>query len=213
MSKADLDKVVAATAKTVESWRSNIKAIEAKISDANARLAKADHHRQRFALDARLGKPQAIEEVAKARAESASAEADLRNLQQALSDVKLRLVEAEREAENARRNLRRFEVRILQREMIENAAAFDEAGRNLERLYLRREELGRQIINISDAMQQGMHAYESAVGGQRLRASLPSFLWKLPAAYEMHGMKPESLAVTEARFWNLPVETTTTKAA
>src|SRR5260370_35692042 len=100
-----LEKQVAETTAVVAAVVADQAKIQTAISDANARLAKAEAHRQRFALDANLGKPDAIEEVAKARAEHAAALGDLANLGQALGDAKSRLAEAEREAANSRNQL------------------------------------------------------------------------------------------------------------
>src|ERR1039458_7336717 len=98
MSKADLDKAVADTAKTVESWLLNIKSIESQIANANSRLEKSEAHRIRFALAASLGDAQAITEIAKARAEQSAAAGDQSDLGHALLQSKEKLIEAEREA-------------------------------------------------------------------------------------------------------------------
>jgi hypothetical protein len=194
--KQHLEEAVAETARVVEELKTNHQAkIEVAIAAANARLAEAAQHRERFRVDAYLGKPQAIAEIAKADGERASAENDLLNLRQALRDVTLRLVEAERKAENARRNLRQFEVKILQRERVEIAAEMDEARRNRERLEKIYDELGVRIIGMCDAMMHGVSDYEAAMGTKRRMSA--------------------NLAASEARQWNLPppVEATATKAA
>jgi hypothetical protein len=214
-----LEKAVADTACVVEELKANHQAkIEAAISDANARLAKADHHRQRFAYDANLGKPQAMAEVAKASAEHTAAETDLLNLQQALRDVMLRIVESEREAGNARRNLAKFEFEILQRKRVENAGEIVETFRNLERLHKIRDELGGQILNLSDALPQSFHGgmssgFEYAMGGNRLKNALPDFVWRLFFPDGAVYAKEADLAASEARCWGLSPEPEKAKAA
>src|SRR5258705_9788864 len=55
----------------------------------------------------------------------------------------------------------------------------------------------------------GMNNHEGAVGARRVRAALPAFVQKLYPGSLHDEMKKEPLAVTEARFWNLTVDTTT----
>jgi hypothetical protein len=197
-----LRKAVADTARVVEELKTDHQAkIEVAIADANARIAKAEHHRQRFALDADIGNPQAKAEVAKAFAEIRNAEADRLRLQQAPAAF----LEAEREAGNARRMLAKFEVEILQRERVEIAREIQkEALRNLERLYLRYEELGGQIIaKMPDAL-PGMHGYEAALGRDRVKNSLPDFIWKLFFPGGAVYAKEADLAASERRQWGMP---------
>jgi hypothetical protein len=190
-----LEKAVADTARVVDELKASHQAkIKVAISDANARLARAERHRQKFACDAQIGNPQAQAEVAKALAESQSAAAAIQNLQQAPAS----LVEAEREAGNACRSLARFEAEILIRERIEIAREIQkEACRNLERLYMRYDELGGQILSIMPDALQGVHGYESAMGANRVKNALPDFIWRLffpaGAVYE----KEADLAASE----------------
>jgi hypothetical protein len=209
MSKADLDKAVADTAKTVESWRSNIKAIEAQIADANSRLEKSEAHRIRFALDASLGNAQAITEIAKARAEQSAAAGDVNDLSHALSQGKAMLIAAEGEAKRARNNLAKFMAEVLMRKRVDVAGQLDIVIADFARLYGEYDRLGGQIVNMPDAMPQNMHGmsnHEGAVGARRVRSALPAFLERVfPNALHDEQQK-ESLAVSEARFWNLPPE-------
>jgi hypothetical protein len=71
------------------------------------------------------------------------------------------------------------------------------------------EELGREIVNMPDALPSNMHGisnHEGAVGLRRVRASLPAFFWKLFPGALHDEMKTENLAASEARFWNLSPE-------
>ncbi len=102
------------------------------------------------------------------------------------------------------------------RQRIDVGAQIDVVIAEFARLYGEYEKLGAQIVNM-DTMPRTMHGgadYEGAVGARRLRAALPRFLEQVFPNSLHDEQKKESLATTEARFWNLaPVETTTTKAA
>ncbi len=203
--KAALQHVVEDSARVVSDWKTNQAKIQTAIADANARLAKAEAHRARFVLDANLGKPDAIEEVAKARAEHAAALGDLANLGQALGDAKARLGEAEREAANSRNQLARFEAERLIRKRVEVAARIDAISADLASAFGEFENLGKEIMSRpTHIMHHGMvTACESAVGLARVASALPAFVKTLRFD---HGMKPEKLEVAEAKFWNLPPE-------
>lgn len=216
--KSALEKAVADTSLAACEWVANRAKIEAQISDADARRAKASELRQRHALNASLGDPHAISEIAKARSDSATAEGDLRDLQQAMIAAGVRLVEAENEAKIARSHLARFEVEILQRERIDVAGEIDKAIAQLAALCSRYEKLGREIINMPDAMavlpnMHGISNFDGAMGARRLRAALPAFVQTLYPGSNHDEQKKEPLAMSEARFWNLPPEQPEKKAA
>jgi hypothetical protein len=217
MSKADLDKAVAETAKTVESWRANIAAIESQIANAHSRLEKSEAQRKRFALDASLGNAAAITEITKARAEHAAAEGDQADLSHALSQAKARMIEAESEAKIARNNLGRFMAEVLMKKRIEVAGQLDAAISDFARVFAQYEDLGATIINMPDSMSHNVHGmsnHEGAVGARRVAAALPAFFLKFFPNSLHDEQKKESLAVTESRFWfGEPVETMATKAA
>jgi Tfp pilus assembly protein FimV len=217
MSKAELDKAVADTAKSVESWQSNIKAIEAQIASAHSRLEKSEAQRKRFALDASLGNAQATAEIAKARAEAAAAAGDQSDLGHALSQSKEKLIEAEREATIARNNLARFATEILMRRRIDLAGQLDKVIDEFSRLHSEYEKLGTEIVNM-DVLPQHAHGitnhHDGALGARRVRAALPKLFDRVYPNALHDESKKEPLATTEARHWNLPpAETTTTKAA
>ena len=217
MSKTDLDKAVAETAKTVESWLLNIKAIETQIASAHSRLEKSEAQRKRFALDASLKNPDAIAGIAKARAEQSAAEGDQADLSHALSQAKAMLIEAEREAKIARNNLGRFMAEVLMKKRIEVAGQLDAAISDFARVFAQYEELGATILNMPDAMSHNVHGmsnHEGAVGARRVAAALPAFFLRFFPNSLHDEQKKESLAVTEARFWfGEPAETTTSKAS
>lgn len=202
--KAALEKALMDTARVVSEWTTNRVKIEVAISDANARLAKAAEHRQRFALDASLGNPKATAEIIKHRAEHACAQNDLIDLQHALSAARLRLVEAEGEAKTARNNLARFNIGVMIRKRIDVAGQLDDVIADFARRYRAYEALGHEIINTPDALPQngfGMTNHEGALGARRVRASLPAFFWKLFPGAIHDEMKTENLATSEARYW------------
>ena len=213
----NLEKQIAETAKIVESWQSNIAAIESQIANAHSRLEKSEAQRKRFALDASLGRPDAIAGIAKARAEAFAAEGDQSDLGHALSQAKAMLIEAEREAKIARNNLARFMVEIVMKKRIEVAGQLDAAISDFARVYAQYEELGATIINMPDSMSHNVHGmsnHEGAVGARRVAAALPAFFLRFFPNSLHDEQKKESLAVTESRFWfGEPAETTTSKAS
>jgi hypothetical protein len=194
-----LRKAVTDATRVVEELKTNHEAkIKVAIAAANARIAKAEHHRQRFAQDAYIGNPQAKAEVAKAFAEIRNAEADRLRLQQAPAAF----LEAERELENARRALVRFEVIPLQRELVENAGEIVENLRNLERLYNTRVDLRGQVLTMLPPPQN-----LTVRGDDRFKNALPDFVWELFGAnINDKKRETENLAASEARLQNLPPE-------
>jgi hypothetical protein len=213
----NLEKQIAETAKIVESWQSNIAAIESQIANANSRLANSESQRKRFALDASLKNPDAIAGIAKARAEQSAAEGDQADLSHALSQAKARLIEAESEAKIARNNLAKFEAEVLMRKRVDVAGQLDEVIAEFVRLHSAYEKLGNEIVNM-DVLPQHAHGitnhHDGALGARRVRAALPKLFDRVyPNALHDESTK-EPLATTEARHWNLaPVETTIGKAA
>ena len=212
----NLEKQIAETAKIVESWQSNIAAIESQIANANSRLANSESQRKRFALDASLKNPDAIAGIAKARAEQSAAEGDQADLSHALSQAKARLIEAESEAKIARNNLAKFEAEVLMRKRVDVAGQLDEVIAEFVRLHSAYEKLGNEIVNM-DVLPQHAHGitnhHDGALGARRVRAALPKLFDRVyPNALHDESTK-EKLATTEARHWNLPPVETTTKAA
>jgi chromosome segregation ATPase len=210
-----LEQAVTAANATVADSRARITKIETKIADANSRAAKAATDRQHFAFDASQGHPQASAEIIKARVAHASAEQDVLDLQHALSEAALRLVEAEREAQTSRTNLAQFELQILQRKRVDLAGEMDEAIAVFARLYAEYQELGSEIANVPDAIPQnrfGVTSHEAALGARRVRAAMPAFVQTLFPGSHHDEIQKMPLAMSEARHWSLP-ETATAKAA
>jgi hypothetical protein len=213
----NLEKQIAETAKIVESWQSNIAAIESQIANANSRLANSESQRKRFALDASLKNPDAIAGIAKARAEQSAAEGDQADLSHALSQAKATLIEAESEAKIARNNLAKFEAEVLMRKRVDVAGQLDEVIAEFVRLHSAYEKLGNEIVNM-DVLPQHAHGitnhHDGALGARRVRAALPKLFDRVyPNALHDESTK-EPLATTEARHWNLPpAETVAAKAA
>ncbi|HEY5131045.1 MAG TPA: hypothetical protein VIJ35_27770 [Bradyrhizobium sp.] len=211
-----LEKQVAETAKTVESWKSNVKAIEAQIQNAHSRLEKSEAHRKRFALDASLGNTAAITEITKARAEHAAASGDIQDLATALGEANTRLIDAEGEAKAARSNLAKFAAEILQRQRIDLAGQIDTVIADFARLYGEYSKLGAEIVNMPDVLPLNLHGMsnaEGAAGARRIRAAVPKLLEQVFQSAAHDEQKKEPLATTEARFWNLAPVETTAKAA
>ncbi|SIO49357.1 hypothetical protein SAMN05443247_06427 [Bradyrhizobium erythrophlei] len=216
MSKAELEKAITDKSHTAESWRSNIKAIEAKIADANSRRTKAEALRKQFALNASLGNTAATESIAKARAEHELATGDLKDFASALIEANERLVEAEREVKVARSNLAKFETDILKRQRVDLAGQLDQAIEALAGLYQQYEKLGRAIVDM-DVIPHNTHLttnFDSALGNRRVRAACPKLFDRVFPNAVFDEMKKEPLATSESRYWfGEPVEITTTKAA
>jgi hypothetical protein len=132
----------------------------------------------------------------------------IEDLKVALPEAEAQLAIAERSAASAHNQLTRFNAEVLMRQRIDVAAQFCQAIAEAARLYGIYEKLGREIVSV-DVMPRTMHGtsdYESAIGAKRVRASLPPFFWKLFPGAIHDEMKTESLAVTEARYWNLAPE-------
>ena len=221
MSKAELDKSIADTAKVVESWKSNIEAIEAQIANAHSRLEKSETQRKRFALDASLKNPDAIAGIAKARADQSAAEGDQADLRHALSEAAARLIEAEREAKIARHELGRFEAMCLIRERVKVAARIDAVISEFSAAFAEFDNLGRQIANMpgvlaSDTLgSTSISQMEEIQGNRRMRSALPQvFLRFFPGA--LHEERPKmDLEKSEIQTWGslAAAETTIGKAA
>jgi hypothetical protein len=128
------------------------------------------------------------------------------NLQQAPAA----LLEAKRELGNAKRALAKFEAEILQRKRVENRGKIAEAFRHLEKLHDIDDELGVQILSMSDALPPGIigtvSGLEAAMGGDRMKRALPDFIWRLFFPGGAVYAKETDLAASEARQWNLPPE-------
>jgi chromosome segregation ATPase len=221
MSKAELEKTIADTAKAVEGWQSNIKKIESQIANAHSRLEKSEAQRKRFALDASLGNAQATAAISAARAEAAAAAGDVNDLGHALSQAKARLIEAEGEAKRARHELGRFEAMCRMRERVKAAARIDAVISEFSAALAEFDKLGRQIANMPGVLASdrlgstSISQMEEIQGNRRMRSALPQvFLRFFPGA--LHEERPKmDLEKSEIQTWGslAPAETTTTKAA
>jgi chromosome segregation ATPase len=208
-----LEQKVAETAGAVDLWKKNQVRIEAAISDANDRLAKAAAHRKASALDASLGNPKATAELAQARAEHAAAQGDLADLGNALNDAVAKLAEAEVAARSARAALARFQAEIEMRRRIGLAARVDAAIAALADALKEFDAAGSEITSL-DALPHGMMGSsaisrtEEIAGNRRIRAALPkSFLRYFPGS--LHEERPaQSLEASETAVWSLPAEPT-----
>jgi hypothetical protein len=211
-----LEKTVTETAAVVIEWKNTISGIEAQFQTANLALAKAKKIREANALKASMGDAAAVAAVKLARAEQLAAEQTILDLEIARPAAQAQLAAAEKAAESARCELAKFHAEKLMRKRIDVAAELDVAIADFARLYVEYEKLGREVVAM-DALPRSLHGmanHEGAVGLRRVRASLPSFFWRLFPGALHDEMKHEPLATSEARFWSLPeAETTTTKAA
>jgi hypothetical protein len=202
-----LQEAVKTAAAVVSDWQRSIASIETQFNVANLALMKSQKERETHALKASMGDVAAIAAVKHARDAQRDAQSTIDDLKIALPEAQAQLAAAEKAAESARRALAQFEVIVLQRKRVDIAGELDEVSRNFERLYKIYDELGREIVNMPDAMPKSLHGMsdvEGAVGARRVRASLPAFFWKLFPGAVHDEMRTEPLATTEARFWNLP---------
>jgi hypothetical protein len=183
-----------------------------QIADANSRIAKAAIDRQKFAFDASQGNRQAIAAITEARAAHIGAEQDVLDLQQALSEARFRIANAEREAATARNNLAKFAIQNLQRKRVDVAGQIDQAIAVFARLFSEYQRLGSEIVNTPDALQRSMFGitdHAAAVGTRRLRAALPAFVETLFPGAHHDEIRKMPLAISEARHWALPKTTAT----
>jgi hypothetical protein len=216
----DLEAAVSAAAKTMEGWRANIAAIEARIADAHSRLDRAGEIRKRHALDASLGDPAAIKEIAKARAESDGAASDLADLDQALADAKLKLIEAEKAAVSTKVALNNFVADGIKREVVEDDdAQIDIVIADLTRLVEKRAQKLTKYINL-DVMPRTMHGMintDEVHGMRRLAAAMRPLLLKISPNMPRDDVTEQlPLAVADRRYFGLgdePAKTAATKAA
>jgi predicted nucleic acid-binding Zn-ribbon protein len=212
-----LEADVVTTADAVSTWKTNQARIQTAIADANDRLAKAEALRKDFALDANLGNAQATTGIAKARAEYTNAEHDLSDLQHALSQVGVKLAEAEAAASQDRHHLALHQAKCLMRERIAVAAKLDSIIGEFSAALAEYDRLGHAIKTVPDLLARNIHGMahgEEIEGNRRVRSALPRvFLRFFPGA--LHEERPAmSLEASEIQTWALaPVETTTAKAA
>jgi hypothetical protein len=209
-----LEKAVDDTATITADWKRHAAAIETELNTANASLARAQEHRSTHALQASLGEAAAIAAVEIARSEQHSAEQTIGDLQISLPQAQAKLAGAEKAAESARRELAKFLAEKIMKKRIEVAGQLDSAIAEFARLFNEFEKLGNEIANAGAVPRNmfGVSDHDGAIGLRRVRAALPKFLDKVfPNSLHDENFK-ESLAVSEARHWNLPAESET-KAA
>jgi hypothetical protein len=116
------------------------------------------------------------------------------------------LAAAEKVASFARAELGKFHAAVLMRQRIDVAGKLDAISADFARVYAQYEKLGREIVNMPDTLPRSMHGmtnHEGAMGARRVRASLPAFFWKLFPGALHDEQKPETLAASETKFWNL----------
>ena len=212
----ELEKRVAETAAVVADWQRSIAAIETQLHTANLALTRAKGHRETNAMSARLGDATAIAAIKHARSEQHAAEQDIVDLQIALPEAQAQLASSERDAASARHRLAKLLAEGKMKERIAVAGELDVAIANLARLYDEYSRLGREIVNMPDALPQNsfvMVNHEGAMGARRVAAAMPPFVQKLFPGSLHDEQKKEPLAVTEARHWNLAPEKPDVKAA
>jgi hypothetical protein len=96
------------------------------------------------------------------------------------------------------------------------AARMDGAFAEAAAAYADFERLGRELQSFPDlnfGSSGNMSYWESVTGFRRIAASLPIFIQKLfPTTWTIEGAR-ESLAASEEKFWQLPPEKHSDKAA
>jgi uncharacterized membrane protein YdfJ with MMPL/SSD domain len=154
-----------------------------------------------------MGDAVAIEAVTAARSEQSSAEQTIADLQIALPEAMAQLAEAEKAAAAARHAVAKAKAEEAMKNRIAKAGEIDAAIADFARLYHEYEALGREIIDMPDALPPSVHGirnYEGAVGLRRAAAALPPFMQRFFPGALHDERKREPLAVTEARHWGLP---------
>jgi uncharacterized membrane protein YdfJ with MMPL/SSD domain len=160
----------------VGDWRRSIAAIDTQLNTANLSLARAKQIRENHALKAAMGDAVAIEAVTAARSEQSSAEQTIADLQIALPEAMAQLAEAEKAAAAARHAVAKAKAEEAMKKRIAKAGEIDAAIADFARLYHEYEALGREIIDMPDALPPSVHGirnYEGAVGLRRVAAALP----------------------------------------
>ena len=219
----ELERRVEETAGAVAHWQQNKARIETSIADATARRAKAASVRKAVALDASLGNPKAIADLAQARAEHAAATGDLADLGDAQNDAAPKLAEAEAADLSARAALSHYHTGLLKRRRIGVTKQIDTVlVTALLPLIEELDDLGEQIANATPQAPSmfgtsNIGALAEIVGDRRLRAALEKHFGKrfekiFPGALYDEKRK-ESLFDSETRIWNLPPEQPIDKAA
>jgi hypothetical protein len=206
-----LEDAVTETAAVVTDWKNSIAKIETQLNSANLALAKSKQEGEIHRAKAAAGDAAAIgackhAQDAQREAESTITEIRLVALPKAVSQ----LAEAEREAENARRDLAKPHIEALKREVVADAAVIDEG---LAVAAAAQERRLRNIAEIESWERDDGHVSrrEDRVGLRRIYSALPAFMRSLPANPTA---KFIPLAESDRQFFNLPPEeTTTTKAA
>jgi hypothetical protein len=202
-----LDKAVDEAEAKVGDWRRSIAAIETQLNTANLSLANAKQIRENHALKAAMGDAVAIEAVTAARSEQSSAEQTIADLQIALPEAMAQLAKAEKAAAAARHAVAKAKAEEAMKNRIAKAGEIDAAIADFARLYHEYEALGREIIDMPDALPPSVHGirnYEGAVGLRRVAAALPPFMQRFFRGALHDERKREPLAVTEARHRGLP---------
>jgi chromosome segregation ATPase len=217
MQKQLLERRVEETAGAVAHWQQNKARIETQIADATARRAKAATLRKAVALDASLGNPKAIADLAQARAEHAAATGDLADLSNALDDAAPKLADAEAAAASAHRALTKHHAEIRMRRRIGRAARVDAAIAALAAELQEFDADGADIANTPDTLPaanmfgtSSIGRLDEITGNRRLRAALAAAmgtrLEKVFPNANYDEKRPETLTSSEARIWNLPPE-------
>jgi hypothetical protein len=209
--KDHLEDQVAKTSAVAAAVHAKIAGLEIHVADWTKVAATAAQLREQHALPGLTGDASAAAATKKAIADQREAEQNLETLALAIPPARVQLAEAERAAQGARSALAKFQSDIKKRERIDVSAEIDAvmAG-DLAKLWGRYEALGREILNMPDAVPMsssfGKLNHEGIMGLRRVAAASPKFMisWFPRALHDE--MKKESLATSEARFWNLPIE-------
>jgi hypothetical protein len=211
-----LEKQVADTAAVVTEWKNAIAQIETQLNVASLTLGRAKKHREDHALKASLGDATAIAAVKHARGEQHTAEQNIGDLTLALPEAQAQLAIAEKNAESARHELAKLHGEKLMRARVAAAAKMDTAFGELAEAFADFERLGRELQSFPDlriAQSGNMSHWETVTGFRRIAAALPAFFAKLPSTTWSSSDARQSLAVSEANFWQLPPEHEKAKAA
>jgi hypothetical protein len=216
MQKHLVEAEAAKTAAVVQDWKNTIAKIETEFNVATLARDNATKVREIHALAAAMQDAHAIAEIKHARSAHAVAEATLADLAVALPAAATHLANAERAADAARHEIAKLHGEKLMRQRVAAAGRMDTALADAASAYNDFERLGRELQSFPDlnfGASGNMSHWEGVAGLRRIAAALPAFFTKLfPGTWTIEGAR-ESLAASEEKFWQLPPEKHSDKAA
>jgi hypothetical protein len=204
-----LEQQVTATAAVVADLQRSIASYENQLNTANLALAKAKQESDIIRARASTGDPAATSAFNRAQDAERAADAAIAEIRLvALPKAFSQLAEAERQAENARRDLAKPHDDALKRQIVAGSARIDKLLAEVAAELELRQRLVSELQSRDDGM---VSRYEDRVGLKRIYKAMPAVIRSLPANPTAEFI---ALAESDRQFFNLPpVETATAKAA